>query len=99
MNTPDAPKEDPETKAMRARQIEQLAELDDQQNTRIKRMFNARFGTRSYAGSPMSRGRPSNTAGKPLYAPRGVGGGGVAGGASAPYGGRGGSARVRGQLV
>ncbi len=81
---------------MRERQVAQLAELDEQQNIKIKRMFNASRGSRSYAGNPSQRAAPANTAGKPLYAPRGTGGGGVAGGAAAGgYGGGGGRGRAR----
>lgn len=89
MKSPSKPKEDPSVAVMRERQIEDLAKLDEQENIKIKRMLNASRGTRMYSGSPLSRGAPSNTAGKPLYAPRGTGGGGVAGGAAAPGYGRG----------
>lgn len=98
MKSPGKPKEAPEVKALRERQVQDLARLDEQENLKIKRMLNASRGSRMFAGSVLSRAAPSNTAGKPLYAPRGTGGGGVSGGARAPYGGGGGS-RSRAQIV
>lgn len=87
MKSPGKQKETPEAVALRERQVLDLAELDEQKNIKIKRMQNASRGSRVFAGSSLSRAAPGNTAGKPLFAPRGAGGGGVAGGASAPYGG------------
>jgi hypothetical protein len=44
------PKEDPASIALRKRQTEQLLELDDEQNVRVRRMYNASTGMRSFRG-------------------------------------------------
>jgi hypothetical protein len=49
------PKEDPASIALRKRQTEQLLELDDEQNVRVRRMYNASTGMRSFRGSSDSR--------------------------------------------
>jgi uncharacterized membrane protein YgcG len=84
---PKAPKEDPSAAVLRARQITDLAKLDEQQNTRIKRMFNAARGSRIFRGSPSGRVGPGNAAGSPLFSPRGTGGGGGTSGGGTSGGG------------
>jgi hypothetical protein len=49
------PKEDPASIALRKRQTEQLLELDDEQNVRVRRMYNASTGMRSFRGSSDTR--------------------------------------------
>lgn len=63
LSKPKAPKDDPATVAMRARQAEELTKLDEEENRRIKRMLLAARGTRMYRGSPLTRGAVGNTAG------------------------------------
>ncbi len=51
--------------ALRRRQMEDLAKLDEEENDRIKKLLVAgRNGTRGYRGGPMFRARPSNSAGR-----------------------------------
>jgi hypothetical protein len=77
-----------------ARQQEDLANLNDQENSRIKKMLvGGRYGTRGYRGSPLFRLAPGNSAGRGAGggggAAAGGGGGGTAasgGGAQANYG-------------
>lgn len=45
-----------------------LAELDEEENRRIKKIISGSRGTRSYRGGPMFRGRASNKAGAPTGA-------------------------------
>lgn len=52
---PKAPKEDPASIALRKRQTEQLLELDDEQNVRVRRMYNASTGMRAFRGSSDTR--------------------------------------------
>lgn len=47
----------------RAAQKTQLAELDDEENRRIKKLITGSRGTRNYRGGPMFRGRASDSAG------------------------------------
>lgn len=64
------PKEDPATRALRKRQQEELIQLDDEQNTRIKRLMIASRGTRVYRGSAESRmlaGNSTASATSPTY--------------------------------
>lgn len=65
MGSPKGPskKEKAEAEAVRIEQKTQLAELDDEENRRIKKMLSGGRGTRGYRGGPMFRARPSNTAG------------------------------------
>lgn len=83
--SPKTPKEAPEAAVLRARQVSDLAKLDEQQNIKIKRMLNASRGARMFQGSAISRAAPSNSAGRPIVVARG----GTGGGASAVpgYGG------------
>lgn len=53
---------------VRAAQRTQLAELDDEENRRIKKLITGSRGTRNYRGGPMFRTRASNTAGAPRAA-------------------------------
>jgi len=52
---PKAPKEDPASIALRKRQTEQLLQLDEEQNVRVRRMYNASTGMRSFRGSADTR--------------------------------------------
>lgn len=52
---PKAPKEDPASIALRKRQTEQLLQLDEEQNIRVRRMYNASTGMRSFRGSADTR--------------------------------------------
>lgn len=56
-------KEKADAEAVRIEQKTQLAELDDEENRRIKKLLSGARGTRGYRGGPMFRGRPSDTAG------------------------------------
>ncbi|MCE5292976.1 MAG: hypothetical protein LLG14_27590 [Nocardiaceae bacterium] len=79
----------------RAQQKTALAELDDEENRRIKKLITGSRGTRNYRGGPMFRARASDTAGR--SAPR-TAAGGSSSAASAPAlrsgGARGGLART-----
>lgn len=50
-----SPKEDPASVALRKRQTEQLLQLDEEQNIRVRRMYNASTGMRSFRGSADTR--------------------------------------------
>jgi hypothetical protein len=70
----------PEQVALERLQAEQLANLDVEENKRRKRLLLAVQGPRAYAGSPLLRAAPSNTAGAAApsaIAGRGGGGGGA----------------------
>ena len=54
-SSPSVPKEDPASTALRRRQAEQLLELDDQTNTRVKRMYSAAAGLQIARGTADSR--------------------------------------------
>jgi len=81
--------------AIMARQQEELANLNDEENARIKKMLvGGRYGLRGYRGSPLFRMAPSNTAGR--GGAGGYSGGGTAvsgGGSQAAYGRTGGLLR------
>ncbi len=79
------PKETADAKALRARQIEDLAKLDEEENRRIKALFLRRSGSRAFRGANTSRGAPANSAGGAAAA-----GGGSYGGGGGSYGGGGG---------
>jgi hypothetical protein len=50
--------------ALRRRQMEDMAKLDDEENNRIKKLLVAgRNGVRGYRAGPMFRARPTNAAG------------------------------------
>ena len=49
------PSEDPSAARLRARQFEDLAQLDEEQNTRIKRLMRASTGVRAFTGAPAMR--------------------------------------------
>lgn len=78
----------------RAQQKTALAELDDEENRRIKKILSGSRGTRNYRGGPMFRGRATNSA---AGAAR-TAAGGASSAASAPAlrsgGARGGLART-----
>ena len=57
------PKEDPSVARLRARQLEDLAQLDEEQNTRIKRLMRASTGVRAFTGAPDMRIARGNTTG------------------------------------
>ena len=59
---PKTPKEDPASIALRKRQAEQLLDLDEDANTRIKRMFAASQGLRVGRGLSSSRLPASDSA-------------------------------------
>ena len=72
-------KEPPEAKLLRARQIEDIAELDEEQNRRIKGMLRARLGGRAFR-APTAARSAANTAGSLVSAtgfnaPASMGGG------------------------
>lgn len=56
MKKPKAQPETTEEKVMRSRQVEELARLDDEENTRVKRLVRGRLG----AGSMLSGRRSSS---------------------------------------
>lgn len=62
---PSTPREDPTSRALRRRQFEQLAELDEEQNTKFKRLLNSAAGVRAFQGSAASRRDPSDSAAGP----------------------------------
>jgi hypothetical protein len=91
--TPKMPGETQAEADLRARQAEDSAELDEEENRRIKRLLSASRGTRAYRGSPMFRARPSNSAGRVTTA-AGSGTAGVGAIGMRAGGGRGGLART-----
>lgn len=62
---PKAPKEPPSAIILRARQIEDLAKLDEEENRRIKAMLRGPQGGRAFRplSAPRSSNMPGNTAG------------------------------------
>jgi hypothetical protein len=62
---PKKPKEDPASIALRKRQTEQLLELDEEQNVRVRRMYNASTGMRSFRGSSDTRLPQGDSAASP----------------------------------
>lgn len=63
MKSPSTPKVTQDQLDLEAMQKTQSAKLDATENDRRKRLLSAAEGVRSYAGSPLFRARPSNTAG------------------------------------
>lgn len=61
LSKPKPPKEDPASIALRERQLEQLAKLDDEENEKVKRLLLSTRGTQSYRGAPALRNSPGNT--------------------------------------
>lgn len=57
----DAPQETPEAIALRKSQVAQLADVDQQDNYKRKRILSASRGTRAFTGSAISRSAPSNS--------------------------------------
>jgi len=57
------PSEDPSAARLRARQFEDLAQLDEEQNTRIKRLMRASTGVRAFTGAPAMRIARGDTTG------------------------------------
>lgn len=84
------PKESADSKALRARQIEDLAKLDEEENRRIKALFLRRSGSRAFRGANTSRG--------PVDARGGAAPAGAAGGAGGYSGGFFGGAGKNGLL-
>jgi hypothetical protein len=62
---PKTPKEDPASIALRKRQTEQLLELDEEQNVRVRRMYNASTGMRSFRGASDTRLPSGDSAASP----------------------------------
>lgn len=93
MKKPKKPKEPRDAIALRQRQIQELAKLDEEENRRIKAMFRGRQGGRAFrsAGSSKTAG---NAAGAAFSAGGGGGGGSYGGG-----GGGGSRPRSRNQVV
>lgn len=67
---------DAEALAEEARQQQMVdsAELDDEENRRIKKLLSGSRGARGYRGGSMFRGRPSNTAARSAASAGGAGG-------------------------
>ena len=84
MKKPKTPKEPADAVALRARQIADLAKLDEEENRRIKALFRGRSGGRAFRSSGRS-GTASST--------RASGGGFSGGGSYGSGGGRGGGGR------
>jgi hypothetical protein len=61
-HSPDPPAEDPVVKRLRARQIRELAELDEEENERLKRAFTISRGTRAFSRVPTRGNNPSANA-------------------------------------
>lgn len=97
---PKPPKEDPAVAVARDRQIEELAELDEDENVRIKRLLVAARGTRGFRGNSVLSGartsRGSSGGGTPNGTAGRGSGGGNAGGIS--RGGRGGGSSFKSLL-
>lgn len=71
---PKAQQPTTEERAMRRRQSEEVARLDDEENRRVKALARQRLGTRSLLGGA-DRTRPTATAGTPgTPGPMGTGG-------------------------
>lgn len=80
-SSPKPPAEDPAVKRLRARQIEELAELDEEENERLKRAFSVSRGVRAFTRAP-TRGNnaAANAAGGRVSRPRSIVTGGGSGG-------------------
>lgn len=76
---PKTPKPTAAQKALEAEQVQQTAQLNAQENERRKRLLAAQQGVRAFAGSALTRGAPSNTAGGPAVPASGGGGGNYGG--------------------
>ena len=81
MHTPKIPGPTAEETRLRASQVDQLAQLDDDENKRVKRLTRARLGASSLLG---------RRAGGSTSAPSGGGGGSSGGGGYSLPGGVGG---------
>jgi hypothetical protein len=68
---PKAPKEDPAATRARQLQIEQLADLNEEENRRIKNIFSATRGVRAFRGLTPRAGS-ANTRSTRLFQPRGA---------------------------
>ena len=90
MKKPKAPKEPADSLALRARQIADLAKLDEEENRRIKALFRGRSGGRAFRSA-------GGGAGSAVSAARGSGGGGYSGGSGG--GGSRGGGRSRPSLL
>lgn len=70
---PRAPKPTAAQKYLEAAQLEQLSKLNAMDNMQRKRLLAGLSGVRDYAGSPLFRALPSNTAGQSVLG-QGTGG-------------------------
>ena len=70
---PEAPKPTAAQKYLEAAQLEQLSKLNAMDNMQRKRLLAGLSGVRDYAGSPLFRALPSNTAGQSVLG-QGTGG-------------------------
>jgi hypothetical protein len=77
LNKPKQPKPSPASVALEQRQIADLSRLDEEQNVRVKRILRSKFGFRGFAGGPLTRGAPGNSAGAAAAAAPGAMGGGA----------------------
>lgn len=80
-------KEPKDAKQLRQRQLIDLAELDEEENRRIKALFRARQGGRAFRSPTAARGA-TNTAGGPSLIPSSGFGAPTRGGSSGGTGGR-----------
>lgn len=76
--TPKPPKEDPAVRIARNRQMEELAELDEEENRRLKGLMTQRRGIRAFRSTAGRRsmtsrgGRPRGSSGNSLAPPNGA---------------------------
>lgn len=80
MKSPKAPAPTAEETVMRQRQVGELARLDDEENTRMKRLVRGRLGAGSLLGGRRSSRGPRDTARGSMVTAGSSEGGGAAGG-------------------
>jgi hypothetical protein len=66
MGGSSSPSEDPSVARMRKRQEQDLLQLDEDTNARVKRLMMASTGMRAFSGSPALRVPRGNSAGGPV---------------------------------
>lgn len=69
LKPPEAPEATEAEKSLEARQREELARLDEQENIRLKRGMRGRLGNRLLSSRPAGSARSSTTGGNPAQSP------------------------------
>jgi hypothetical protein len=82
-SSPDVPEEDPAVKRLRSRQLRELAELDEEENERLKKAFQVSRGVRAFSRVSTTGNAADNARGgrvsRPITGPVTSGGGGGGG--------------------